>query len=99
MCREYSSGLALALRLAAALLPRLLPAAAAAVLVLAVALLAAGALLAALPGALLAAVREGAGGSSRTDESLKTKLDVILFCHSHRMPTCCVKPISRRGSR
>ena len=68
MCREYSSGLALALRLAAA---RLLPAAAA-VLVLA------GALLAALPGALLAAVREGAGGSSRTDESLKTKLDVIL---------------------
>ena len=71
MCREYSSGLALALRLAAALLPRLLPAAAA-VLVLA------GALLAALPGALLAAVREGAGGSSRTDESLKTKLDVIL---------------------
>ena len=66
MCREYSSGLALALRLAAALLPRLLPAAAA-VLVLA-----------ALPGALLAAAREGAGGSSRTDESLKTKLDVIL---------------------
>ena len=72
MCREYSSGLALALRLAAALLPRLLPAAAA-VLVLAGALLAG-----ALPGALLAAVREGAGGSSRTDESLKTKLDVIL---------------------
>ena len=39
------------------------------------------------------------GAAAWSMYSLKTKLDVILFCHSHRMPTCCVKPISRRGSR